>query len=100
MESLNSYYQRKYLLDWTLIAVWMISSVILTFSFYHQYIEKFEPCTLCKWQQFVYFLIFAISPIGLISRLNLSVRNAFKLHFFDGFTLIYLSYSCPIWVAS
>ena len=67
--------------------VWMISSVILTFSFYHQYIEQFEPCTLCKWQQFVYFLIFAISPIGLISRLNLSVRNVLSFIFLMGLFL-------------
>lgn len=87
MPILNLYRQKKLILDRALIAIWIISLTILSFSIYHQYIEKIELCTLCKWQRLVYFLIFAISPIGLISRLNLSIRANLNVIILIGFCL-------------
>jgi len=79
--------EKKWLLDWTFISVWIFSSLILTYSFYHQYVEKIEPCSLCKWQRLVYVLVFVLSPIGIFKCFNVSMRNALKLIFLIGFCL-------------
>ena len=87
MTIISLYNQKKWFLDWTLMTFWIISLAILIFSFQQQYIEKIEPCTLCKWQRYLYFLIFSLSPIGLIERFNLAVRNSLNFIFFVGFCL-------------
>jgi disulfide bond formation protein DsbB len=87
MKILNLYHQGKWFCDWTLIIFWMISCAFLAFSFHHQYVQKIEPCALCKWQRFVYFLIFAITPIGFVQHLNLPIKIALNFIFLAGFFL-------------
>ncbi|WP_068468681.1 disulfide bond formation protein B [Candidatus Protochlamydia phocaeensis] len=75
----------KWNFDKTLLVLWIISALVLMFSLYQQFIAKVEPCDLCKWQRYVYILIFAISPLGLIQQLNFSIRNTISLFFLIGF---------------
>lgn len=87
MKIVSLSYQRKWFLDWTLISFLIFSSIVLAFSFYHQYIGKIEPCTLCKWERFVYFLVLIISPLGFIQRFNFAVKIALDFIFFLGLCL-------------
>lgn len=87
MTIIDLHSQKKLVLDWMLILLWVASFLILLFSFYQQYGVKIESCTLCKWQRYIYFLIFSLSPIGLIQRYNLSIRYALIFVFFIGLCL-------------
>jgi len=87
MAIINLYNQKKWHYDWTLILFWLASLLILLLSFHQQYFAKIEPCSLCQWQRYVYFLIFSLSPIGLIQSYNLSVRYALILIFLMGLCL-------------
>lgn len=87
MEVANLNHSKKCFLDWQIIALWFISLIILAFSFYHQYFEKFEPCNLCHLQRFVYLLICTIAPFGLIRRIYVPIKTALNFIFFLGFCL-------------
>lgn len=87
MKTLILHDQRKFNFDWTLILIFGTSLAILIFSFYQQYVKEIEPCPLCKWQRYIYLLIFCLSPIGLIQTYNLSIRNMLNIAFLVGFCL-------------
>lgn len=81
------YNQKKWYFDRTLVAFFTACLVILFLSFYQQNIQKIEPCSLCKWQQYIYFSIALLSPIGLIQYYNFSIRNALSVILLIGFCL-------------
>lgn len=83
----NLYDQKKWHCDWALTIFWITSLTILFFSFYQQYVEKLEPCSLCKWQRYVYSLVALISPIGLIQTFNSSIKISLNFIFLIGFCL-------------
>jgi disulfide bond formation protein DsbB len=87
MAIINLYDQKKWHYDWTLAIFWIASLTILFFSFYQQYVEKIEPCSLCKWQRYIYFLVALLSPIGLIQPINPSIRVSLNFIFLIGFCL-------------
>lgn len=92
-------HERKWFLDRHLIGVWIVSSIIIIFSFYIQHIEKIEPCSLCKWQRLIYFLIFCASPIGVIRCYNVPIRNLLKILFFIGCCLAFYHISVQLgWI--
>ncbi len=80
-------FTNRWIFDRAIFLIWMISGLIIAFSFYHQYIQKVEPCTLCQWQRLFYSFIFCISPFGLLQRFNQMSRIALTLLFFAGFSL-------------
>jgi disulfide bond formation protein DsbB len=81
MAIVSLYSPKEWELDLVLIAILAFSTTILAFSFYHQHIEKVEPCTLCKWQRFVYLTIFSLSLLGLKTSFNFHARNALSILF-------------------
>jgi len=83
----HSLNQKKLFLDWKIIFFWFTSAVILSLSYYKEYIDKVVPCPLCEWQRYLYLLIFLISPIGLIRRYNLNINNIFNIIFLISFAL-------------
>ncbi len=87
MTIVQLYSSKKLKLDWSIFSVWLMSIIILAFSFYQQYINKVEPCSLCKWQRFVYLLIFITSSFALNERFKFSVKIILNLLFLIGLSL-------------
>ena len=84
---LKSKIKNEIFFDQLHISLWTTSSIILTLSLYHQYIDHTEPCTLCLWQRNIFFIIFSISPLGFIRKFNNSIRSLLSLLFISSFLL-------------
>jgi disulfide bond formation protein DsbB len=87
MVIVNLHFRKRWVLDWMMLSYWIISGLIISFSFYHQSIEKVEPCTLCKWQRLLYLTIFCISPFGLIQQCSQFAKKSLSILFLVGFSL-------------
>ncbi len=87
MTTINLYHKRIWVSDYILVIIWMISGLVLGTSFFHQYVNKIEPCKLCIWQRFLYILVFSFSPLGLAQHLNSSIRITLNIIFLAGLCL-------------
>jgi disulfide bond formation protein DsbB len=87
MTILRLYKQKNSAHNSSVVFFWIVSFVILGFSFYQQYVEKIEPCRLCIWQRFIYLFVFVVSPIGLLQRYKSSIKIALFVIFTIGLFL-------------
>lgn len=87
MTIVNLYPSKKLQLDWYIVTVWVISGFIFAFSFYHQYFNQIEPCSLCKWQRLIYLMVFSIAPISLIERFKIPIKMMLNFLFLIGLGL-------------
>lgn len=84
MTIVHLYPSKKLQIDYTLLIIWMIAGLALTFSLYHQYVNQVEPCSLCQWQRFIYVAIFCLAPCGFIKRFKVTVKVILSLLFLIG----------------
>ncbi|CUI18066.1 Disulfide bond formation protein DsbB (plasmid) [Candidatus Protochlamydia naegleriophila] len=81
------YHYQKWNKDSLLIWLSITSALILIYSYYHQLIEKIDPCFLCVWQRYIYFAVFFTSPLGLFQKYNAFVRHVLSAIFTLGLGL-------------
>ena len=73
--------------NWNLLLLWILSLLILAFSFYHQYVENMKPCKLCNLQRYIYIAIVVIAPFGKLQRFNPIIRMIINIIFVFGLLL-------------